>query len=345
MKIIHTADIHLDSPLVGVQDPSVRRLELLRALKRLSDYADNVNASAVIVAGDLFDDKCVKTQTIQSVAEIINKSKASWYIVKGNHGSSAPYDKLLGLCKNIFGFFDEWTYYNIDNVTICGRELGVNDAQLNCKLALDKSRYNIVVLHGDIDDDSYGVIDRKILAASNANYVALGHRHSFSSFKFGNVKVCYSGVLEARGFDEIEQTGFIEINTDSGKISFVPQSLRRVETVELDVSDAENHIALENKISDAVAKVNSSNYLNLILRGVTTGSYNVEFVAKQLLKDRFFALRVKDETTLGVDVAKLSEEVSLRGEFVKLVMSIEDEAERQDVLKLGLSALAGDELL
>lgn len=345
MKIIHTADVHLDSPLIGVSNPSARRLELLRALKRLSDYADNAGAKIIVVAGDLFDEKFVKPQTVSGVADIINGSAAQWYILKGNHGASAPYAKLFELCANAHGFADEWTYYNVENVTVCGRESGVDDELHNRELTLDNSRYNVVVLHGDVDSDSYGLIDAKMLAASNANYVALGHRHSFAAFKFGAVKACYSGVLEARGFDETEQTGFVEIDTDSGKISFVPQSLRRVETVVLDVTDVESPVALENKISDAVAQVNSANYLNLILRGAPACPLNATFVAEQLLHDRFFALRVKDETTLGLDLPKLAEEISLRGEFVKLAMEIPDEADRQDVLKLGLSALSGDDLL
>ena len=76
MKFIHTADIHLDSPLVGVPDGKTRRYELLKAVANMSDYADNNGISAIVVAGDLFDDKFVSPQTIRGVAEIINGSKA-----------------------------------------------------------------------------------------------------------------------------------------------------------------------------------------------------------------------------------------------------------------------------
>ncbi|MCX4286110.1 MAG: metallophosphoesterase, partial [Clostridia bacterium] len=57
MKIIHTADIHLDSPLSGVKDSKRRRFELLTALANMSEYANNYGVQAIIVAGDLFDDK------------------------------------------------------------------------------------------------------------------------------------------------------------------------------------------------------------------------------------------------------------------------------------------------
>ena len=39
MKIIHTADVHLDSPLAGVADGKLRRRELLRALSNVAEDA------------------------------------------------------------------------------------------------------------------------------------------------------------------------------------------------------------------------------------------------------------------------------------------------------------------
>ena len=46
MKIIHTADIHLDSPLSQVGDSAVRRHELLRAVADMAEYADNNGVAA-----------------------------------------------------------------------------------------------------------------------------------------------------------------------------------------------------------------------------------------------------------------------------------------------------------
>ena len=67
-------------------------------------------------------------------------------------------------------------------------------------------------------------------------------------------------------------------------------------------------------------------------------------VVKNTLENKFFALRVKDNTSAKADLAALAEEVSLRGEFVKRALQIPDEKMRSDVLKLGLAALSGEEL-
>ena len=342
MRIIHTADIHLDSPLAGVANSAQRRHELLTALANLAEYAANNGVEAVVIAGDLFDEQFTTEQTVRSVADIVQGSKAAWFVLKGNHGGSQPYTRLKQLCADINFFGDEWTTYSLGGVSICGRELGQNDYEQWGKLSLDKSAFNILVLHGDIDDASYGLIDRKAIAASNASYVALGHRHAFCPHKFGAVKGCYSGVLEARGFDETAETGFVLIDTDSGEIRFVPQAIRRVETVTVDIGSVTSDIALQKKILDAVAEISPRNYLNLTLTGEVQEDLHIDLVAQQALGGKFFALRLKDATTLRVDIDKLSQEVSLRGEFVKLASAIEDKRLRDEVLRLGLSYLSGE---
>ena len=344
MKILHCADIHLDSPLVGVADSALRRHELLVALMNMSEYADNNGVSAVIVAGDLFDDSFTTLQTVQSVAEIVKTSRADWFVLRGNHGGRSPYDKLAELCPKVHFFGDSWTAYNLDNVTIVGSELGKNDVELWNRLSLDTSRYNIVVLHGDIDDAHYGLIDKRALAASSARYVALGHRHAFAQYKFGRVTACYSGVLESRGFDEQAETGFVEIDTDTDTIRFVKQAIRSVVTRRIDVTNISTDVALQRAISDAIADVAPRNYLNIVFCGSVASDLHIDTVAKQQLLNRFFALRIKDETAAKVDLVSIMNEVSLRGEFVKLAMDIKDEKLREEIVKLGLAALSGGSL-
>ena len=341
MKLIHTADVHLDSPLAGVANSAQRRRELLASLVRLNDYANANGVTAIIVAGDLFDEKFTTDQTVRSVADVVNSSGASWFVLRGNHGGREPYDKLANLCPIHF-FEDGWTKYTLDGVTICGRELGTSDLEQWQKLTLDKSAYNVLVLHGDVDDPSYGLIDRKAIAASNANYVALGHRHACAEHRFGAVRGCYSGVLEARGFDETAPTGFVVIDTDRDEIKFIPQAIRQVVSVTVDVSDVTSDVALQGKIRSAIEQVDTRNYLNLVLTGDAREDMRVADVAHELLDGRFFALRVSDKTALSVDLEKIAQEVSLRGEFVKLASGIEDERLRQAVLKMGLAYLNGE---
>lgn len=345
MKIIHTADIHLDSPLSQVKDSASRRYELLQALSNMSEYANNNNVSAIIVAGDLFDSEYATDSTIAGVAQIVNRSKATWFVLQGNHGSSSPYVKLKKAVPQINLFGDDWSLFNLDKVTICGRELGLNDVAQYDNLVLDQTRYNIVVLHGDVDDDSYGLVDCKTLAKKHANYIALGHRHTFAQYGVNGAKACYCGALEARGFDEPDKTGFVVIDTDKDKAYFVEQYVRRIENITLDVTGITSDIALSDKIVDAIGGLSNRNYLNFLFCGALSNGVHLDVVAKNVLEGRFFALRIADKTTTAYDLKAIKSEVSLRGEFVKLADAIEDEDVKNAVIKMGLKALNGEDIL
>ncbi len=345
MKIIHTADIHLDSPLGGVKQSGVRRNELILALQRMSMYAENNGVGAIIVAGDLFDDKCTTLQTIKNVASIIQSSSATWFVLKGNHGDSTPYDKLQAVCPNIKMFGSDWTVYNQGNLCICGKESNPSGDDNWGNLQLNSDNFNLVVFHGDIDSAQYGLIDQKTIAKLPINYLALGHRHTYSQRKIGKVTAVYSGVLEPRGFDELEPTGFVLLDTETGKHQFVEQNLRRVVTVSVDVSKAKSNVQLQNIISDAVGQVSSNNYLNLVLCGSLNEDVSTQFVAENFANS-YFAFRLQDDTTCAYDLDLIATEVSLRGEFVRLAQkSIDDKNLQEEVLKLGLRALKGDNLL
>lgn len=346
MKIIHTSDIHLDSPLIGVKDPTLRRHELIVALQKLVEYANANGVSAIIIAGDLFDGSFATEQTVRSVADIFSHSNAAIAVLKGNHDGTTSYDLLQKLCSQsqVAFFGDEWTSFNLGNVTVCGRELGKNDVEQWAKFSLDPMRYNIVVLHGDIDDDTYGLIDTTALANSGAKYIALGHRHAFSEHRFGSVRACYSGVLEARGFDESSDTGFVEIDTDRDQIRFVHKAIRSVVTRVINVDGLQSDVALQRAVVEETSSVGAENYLNVVFRGELFEGLHPELVARQQLKGNYFALRIKVETVPMVDLQEVSQEISLRGEFVKLTMSIPNEELRGEVLKMGLAALNGEDL-
>lgn len=339
MKVIHTADIHLDSPLAGVADGKLRRAELLQTVADIAQYALQHGVQAVVVAGDLFDGRAT-SQTVQSVADIVAHSGAQWFVLKGNHGESAPYQALQKLC-NINLFEDQWRTYRVGNVAITGRELGNNDALHWQHLRLDSSMYNIVALHCDVENPAYGLFDGNTLVAQGANYVALGHRHAFWQTRLGKTKICYSGVPEVRGFDENTQSGFVVLDTDTDSATFVPHQIRTIQNVEVQIAADITSWQLSNRLLQATAACNGNNYLNLVLKGSTPVDIDAARIAQTTLKDKFFALRVKDQTTLALDLEQLSKEVSLRGEFVKLALQLQEE-EQQLVLKLGLAALAGE---
>ena len=62
MKIIHCADLHLDSKMtanLSKEQAKERKMEILRTFSRMVEYAKNNQVSVIIIAGDLFDTRTV----------------------------------------------------------------------------------------------------------------------------------------------------------------------------------------------------------------------------------------------------------------------------------------------
>ena len=93
VRILHSADWQIGKPYNVVVDPQKRfRLqeERLRALGRIGAAARQQGASAVVVAGDLFDSTTVAISTALEVLEAIGAMALPVLVIPGNHDHAAP---------------------------------------------------------------------------------------------------------------------------------------------------------------------------------------------------------------------------------------------------------------
>ena len=78
MKIIHCADLHLDSAMnthfSGVKAKE-RKNELLETFRRMIGYAVDNDVVAIIIAGDLFDRKNISATARNTVLYEINNNE------------------------------------------------------------------------------------------------------------------------------------------------------------------------------------------------------------------------------------------------------------------------------
>jgi hypothetical protein len=85
----------------------------------------------------------------------------------------------------------------------------------------------------------------------------------------------------------------------------------------------------------------------ILLKGeVDFNTDGIEYFVSQRLKEKYFALSVKDETSPALHLEKYEGQVSLEAEFVRVVLADEDldEGEKKRVIALGLKALKGEKL-
>lgn len=356
MKIIHCADLHLDSRLTGLNHNKAitRRQELVDTFRNLTVQAGENKIDAVVIAGDLFDDRYASARTKNEVADIFASAKdVEFYLLAGNHDSGTfddAFAKRLPSNVHIFGK-NGVTRFDLEDVSFFGAE-GESLSVASLKnIEMDPSRFNVLVTHADIASKSaYGGLDLKLLADKPVDYVALGHIHRPYLTKAGRGHAAYSGCLECRGFDEPGEHGFYLIKThlkadDPNRIVFVPFTSRVCYEIDLDVSDADSRTALLKKAEDALCGVRPEDLVSVTLSGEAAEGLDAETALRPFLESRFFAVRLKNKTRLKIDAAKYADDVSLKAEFVRKACKagLDDDALR-DVLSYGFNALTNEEI-
>ena len=161
MRIIHCADIHLESQMTANFDKAKakeRKLEILDTFRRMVDYAGENDVDAIIIAGDIFDTKTISAGARNSVLDaIVFHPDIDFYYLKGNHGGGGYFiEAIKEKPDNLYLFDDSWKKYDLyvkDDVriTLSGIELSpVNMGTVYSSLLLDPRDYNIVTMHGQI---------------------------------------------------------------------------------------------------------------------------------------------------------------------------------------------------
>ena len=127
MKIIHCADLHLDSKMTAnltKEQARERRKEMLRTFTRMVEYAVKNNVRVILIAGDLFDTRNVSAMARNTVRDMIcTHPEIDFLYLRGNHDSDNFLSKMEELPENLFLFDEEWTSYRYGNIVISGLEL------------------------------------------------------------------------------------------------------------------------------------------------------------------------------------------------------------------------------
>ena len=100
MKFLHAADIHLDSPLAGLQARADLPAALLRDVTRrafaaLIDLAIAEDVAFVVIAGDLYDGDWKDFSTGLFFAEQMARLRRPCFLLRGNHDARSVSTRSL----------------------------------------------------------------------------------------------------------------------------------------------------------------------------------------------------------------------------------------------------------
>lgn len=357
LKIIHAADLHLDSPFqaLGAEKAALRRGEQRALLGRLCALAREKQADLLLLAGDLLDTGSVYAETARTLCEALGELDCPVFIAPGNHDyycSSSPWARLE-LPENVHVFKSN----KPECVTLSelgARVWGTAFTDITAPpplrgFSVEKREgvLDIGVFHGEVGrpESPYGPVSERELAESGLDYAALGHIHAFGGLlRSGRTHYAWPGCTEGRGFDECGEKGalYIELERSGGcTAQLVPLAGRRYETVTLDAGSGE----LEEHLPDSGGR----DICRLVLTGETPSAPDMRRIA-ELMGARFFAFEIQNRTSLARDIWERAGEDSLRGLFLRRMRALYDVAgggaERERITQAarwGLAALDGGE--
>jgi len=236
LLVVHASDIHLDSPLVGLEAYDGCPREALRgatrrALANLVGVAIEEQASLLLIAGDLYDGSWKDYSTgLYFVSQMRRLREAGIAVVllRGNHDAESQITKNLNLPDNVRELSTqapETFELSELGVAIHGQGYAVRDVRDDLARSYPPARaglLNVGLLHtalgGRPGHETYAPTTQHVLEDKGYDYWALGHVHR-SEIVSRAPYVVYSGNLQGRHVRETGAKGFYLLTVDSGRVT------------------------------------------------------------------------------------------------------------------------------
>jgi DNA repair exonuclease SbcCD nuclease subunit len=301
MKILHTADWHLDAPLQGY--PETLRQALSGVPAQILELVQRENCDLVLISGDIFDGAYTR-HTYQNLYQILEQMTVPVFITPGNHdftGLQSPW--LSESWPENVHIFTRPVIETVDLPALGCRVYGAGFAGMDCTALLrdfraeGENRMHIGVFHGDptVVTSPYNPITRQQVQHSGLQYLALGHIHKQGAFTAGETLCAWPGCPMGRGYDELGAKGVLIATLDEEvKAYFVPLDTPRFYDEEVKAGD--DPVAA---VASLLPGIDSSDFYRIPLTGYSTG-VNLEEISAQF--PHIPNLTLRDETRPEMDL-------------------------------------------
>ena len=232
---IHAADIHLDSPMIGLSRAEGVPVDRIRdatrgALSNLVDLAIDERAAFVVIAGDLYDGTWREMRTgLFAVEQFARLTRAGIlvFIIYGNHDAENRITRHLEMPRGVvvFGSKACGTHVLADlGVAVHGQSFGTaatfdNLAAGYCPPIA--GMFNIALLHTALEGGHahlpYAPCRLAELAGAGHQYWALGHVHQHAVMS-RHPHIVYPGNLQGRHAREPGPKGAVVVRVEQGRV-------------------------------------------------------------------------------------------------------------------------------
>lgn len=243
MRFIHTADIHLDSPLTGLSAYQDAPADLLRnatreAFENLVSEAISEKVDFMVIAGDLYDGSWKDFNTGIFFARQMGRLAAEGipvYLQLGNHDAENEIAKKLELPSNVHKFpSNKAVTFKIPELRVALHGRSFKEAATTENIALGYPApvpdwFNIGVLHTALEGNTvhanYAPCSVAELEAKGYQYWALGHVHEHRIIS-GASTIAFPGNLQGRHIRETGARGALLVTVSDLEI----ESIERLHT-------------------------------------------------------------------------------------------------------------------
>jgi len=322
IKVLHSADWHLDAPLTGHSEETAAflRQEQRRIPEKIAQLSRRNSCSLLLLSGDLFDGAYTQ-ESFQLVRKTLADLKIPVFISPGNHDC----------CQSGSVYLEESWPENVHIFRHAAME-SVSLPELNCKIygagfeAMDcpgllqdfraegDERWHLGVLHGDPTSasSSYCPVTAQQVRETGLDYLALGHIHKGGSFRSGEALCAWPGCPMGHGFDEDGIKGVILLTLDEEiHPEFLPLDTPRFFDLETDAQD-DPAAAVEALLP----AVETRDFYRITVTGYASG-VDTDAICKA--NPHVPHLTLRDQTLPEMDIWSAIEEDTLEGAYFRLL--------------------------
>lgn len=230
ISFIHAADLHLDSPMVGLKHLPQNIFSRVKestftALKKITIAAIAHQVDFVILAGDLFDgeDRSLRAQSrFRTEMLKLAEKEIPVYIVHGNHDHLNGSWVHLEMPANVHVFNSEvetkvLQAKNGEIIHLYGFSYPtrhVYDRKIDAYIKKEGADFHIGILHGNestgVEHDNYAPFTVSDLLGKDFDYWALGHIHK-RAILTENPPIVYPGNIQGRNKKETGNKGIYHV--------------------------------------------------------------------------------------------------------------------------------------
>jgi len=255
VKVIHAADLHIDSPLQGLVRYPDAPVELMRtatrrAVENLVTLVLTENADALVLAGDIYDGNWRGYETglfFQRQMQRLHDAEIAVYLVNGNHDADSQISRNLTLPPNVhvFATHEPETATNERlGLAVHGQGYASRAVTENLARAFHAplgGLCNIGLLHTCLDGQRghapYAPCSKDELIALGYDYWALGHVHAREEVST-DPYIVFSGNTQGRHAKETGPKGATVVRFDEHAVTARPEPLDVVRWAHLRVDSA-----------------------------------------------------------------------------------------------------------